>query len=269
MGAEIAQVVPGFSRISPEVFRHNKHAGLYLASIGRKVPSTKGFVAGKSKRKSIEKGKFNRMNGKSVPNSFGSGRSQVNSKKGRGMQKSSVPPSVYSNPIKVNYWTKNSSYSRPNTARNGRLCKSWSRISNQKKTHSFEYVLCHKIQKVMKAIDDYAGHVEGGAFSSDVYQQKLEMLNQLVWGAHDIKSRVSEARSHLISNQVDLQKAILRKQIRSNIFKHKSNEMLKNKNERNKSKYCKLHFVKKSNVSVKRPMNIQTFFVSLVTIRGC
>ena len=53
LGAETAQEVSGFSRISPEIFKCNKHSGLYFASIGRKKydQSINGQYAKGSKKK--------------------------------------------------------------------------------------------------------------------------------------------------------------------------------------------------------------------------
>ena len=206
LGAETAQKVSGFSRIRPEVFSQNKHSGLYFASNGRKLNmfDVNGAYIKRSVRK-IERNTS--VKAKRASQKVRKFARSCNFEKSRSGQQFTEPERLFINPRMMNRPVK--CIRKNNSSR--KLGKS-PPVKNQSDIQ--DALLNFKLRGVLQAFEKSFVKVHGFEMSRKQYLKKLESLNEMIWTSKEIGAKASKARAILISNQVSIEKAQIRENLR-------------------------------------------------------
>ena len=188
-----AQVDAGFSRLNPEVFSRNRHAGLYAVKVSKvKVPEVGN---GKFNRARRQKAKSNHFCKKNV------GSSNVLRTDGHVLREIKRAGHEPFERLKVK--------------------RSFANVNPQKKverkiergfTASEELMLSKKLMTILNQSDSLARNCERELFNHKEYILKLKLLNEMMWTNAEVAKKLSKARSILISNQVFKEKEEIRKE---------------------------------------------------------
>ena len=182
LGAE--HLVAGFSRLDPEVFMRNRHAGLYSVKLSmEKVPQ-------------FDKGPFKRA------------RKQKQKKKVHSFKKFGADGFVPEIPRVQSYKPKGKQMSH--SSLKSRKCLERKAVRNFKASE--ELMLSKKVRRVLNQTESLATSLEGKKFSQEEYHLRLKVLNEMIWTSEELAKKASKARAILISNQVFKEKENVRKE---------------------------------------------------------
>ena len=204
LGAEIAQDVRGFSRISPEVFARNKHSGLYCAST-RKSKRSGGVNGAYTKRNQMKskvsfRSKFVGQKGKKFARPSGR---KCNFKNVFGQQQAE-PVRILVNPNRMN---------RPVKKRGQTRSKSKKVVQEKSQQDIDQALLNFKLRGVMKKFEQTFEDLEDLKMTRRQYVKKLNVLNELMWNCKELSLKARKAKGILISNQVSWEKKLVREKI--------------------------------------------------------
>ena len=198
-GAEIAHNVSGFSRISPEVFARNRHAGLYSIRIQK---DRHHFVDKGALNKGVRKQKISRKNSSKKMNSA--------FKFGAEGFAPEIPDAYFLRSVNPK---PRESHSR----KSARVIHHFKPKVHEKMieadfTASEELMLSKKLKRVLCQADSLAVNMDEQLFDEKEYIIKLKLLNEMIWTSHEVAKRLSKARAIMISNQVFKEKEMVRKE---------------------------------------------------------
>ena len=221
LGAETAQEVSGFSRIRPEIYSQNKHSGLYFANCAKKSRNfdVNGMYIKRSMKKRNEysnvKAKRARQNVRKCARSCNFQKSKA-SQFSTNTIKLHVKPERMSRPIKRNF-KRSSSNKKVFEAR------------SQNQNDVDNALLNFKLRGVINKFESSFANVDEMQLTRKQYLNKLQALNEMIWNSKEIRTRASKARSILISNQVSIEKELIRRNLKLRGLKNDLNKELKKK----------------------------------------
>ena len=240
-GAEIAHLVSGFSRLSPETFSRNKHAGLY---------SVKVF---KSRFPVVDNGPFNKVKRHEA-------RKKKSCKKrdsilvfGADGLASEVPREIFMKSVKIDCSGNRGQKVYP-VRKNKAECFNFKVRKNERNcdrnfSESEEMILSKKLKKVLFQTSSLEKRFEDQHFSPKEYLLKLKMLNEMMWTNKELAKKISKVRSILICNQAFKDKERIRHEFSRKVWAEKLKKSQRNKahahsrknSALNRINHCELH----------------------------
>ena len=240
VGPEMTQKKSGFSRIPWDVYARNKHAGLYRTEVTKKkvYHNNNGKFVKKLKNKAVDNGSFNRKcKRQSRHESFKAARKGNQTaptvkilKRPRGYNvknrwSRNVPVKIettYLTKVNQDKYMKRKGH-KSNWKKNDHVI---SELARHKFETVQEYVMEKQLKKVLASLNSYVQDPflnKDMQLSSQQCQNKLRVLNEMIWGSEELKKKASKARSILIANQAFIQKDRVRQTaIERNWKEHKN-----------------------------------------------